>query len=235
MTCKTSKFTREEVHKRLMSMRFEMSGQHQAINFVVGYAPTEPSDSEKKRAFWHRLDSLVQRIPKIEALFVLMNANARTGLKIEGERTEDDGLLGAYGRDELNNNGKRLLNFASDNKLAVTNTFFTRKGGISQTYNGVIGDRAGDFKRIDYNLTRQAHRPKVHSVQVHPQPNRPIKAGSDHNMVFATVDFGGRFAHNRRVRQTPQPRSFDRNQLKTRYLREHVIRKFLDNIDEITG
>ena len=54
-------------------------------------------------------------------------------------------------------------------------------------------------------------------------------------MVFATVDLGGRFAHNRRVRQTPQPRSFDRNQLKTRYLRERVIRKFLYNIDEIAG
>ena len=48
-----------------MSRRFEMSGQHQAVNFVVGYAPTEPSDSEKKRAFWHRLDSLVQRIPNV--------------------------------------------------------------------------------------------------------------------------------------------------------------------------
>ena len=227
--CKTSKFTREDVNERLMSMRFEMSGQHQAVNFVVGYAPTEPSDSEKKRAFWHRLDSLVQRIPKKEALFVLMDANARTGEKIEGERTEDDGVLGAYGRDELNNNGKRLLNFATDNKLAVTNTFFsTRKGGILHTHNGVIGDRAG--KRIDYILTRQAHRPRVHNVEVHPQPNRPIKADSDHNMVFATVDLGGRFAHNGRVRQTPQPRSFDRSQLKTRFLRERVIRKFLDNI-----
>ena len=49
--CKTSKFTRENGNERLMSMRFEMSGQHQAVNFVVGYAPTEPSDSEKKRAF----------------------------------------------------------------------------------------------------------------------------------------------------------------------------------------
>ena len=45
--CKTSKFTREDVNERLMSMRFEMSGQHQAVNFVVGYAPTEPSDSER--------------------------------------------------------------------------------------------------------------------------------------------------------------------------------------------
>ena len=54
-------------------------------------------------------------------------------------------------------------------------------------------------------------------------------------MVFATVDLGGRFAHNRRVRQTLQPRSFDRSQLKTRFLRERVIRKFVDKIDEIAG
>ena len=226
--CKTSKFPREDVNNRLMSMRFEMSGRHQDVNFVVGYALTEPSDSEEKQTFWHRLDSLVQRIPKKECIFVLMDANARTSEIIEEERTEDDGVLGAYGRDELNDNCKRLLNFATDYKLAVTNTFFsTRKSGISHTYNGVIGDRAGDFKRIDYILTRQAHRPRVHNVEVHPQPNWPIKADSDHNMVFATVDLGGRFAHNRRVRQTSQPRSFDRSQLKTRFLRERVIRKSL--------
>ena len=164
---------------------------------MVGYAPTEPSDSENKRAFWHRLDSVVQRIPRKDCPFVLVDANARTGKKIEGERTEDDGILGAY---------------------------------------GVIGDRAGDFKRIDYILTRQAHRPRVHNVEVHQQRNRPIKkADSDHNIVFATVDLGGRFAHNRRVQQTPQPWPFDRSQLKTKFLRERVIRKFVDNIDKIAG
>ena len=71
------------LNERLMSMRFEISGQRQVVNFVVGYASTEPSGSEKKRAFWHRLDSLVQRIPNNECLFVLMDANARTGEKIE--------------------------------------------------------------------------------------------------------------------------------------------------------
>ena len=103
------------------------------------------------------------------------------------------------------------------------------------TYNGVIGDRAGDFKPINYILTRQAHRPRVHNVEVHPQQNRPIKADSDHNIVFATVDLGGQFADNRCVRQTPQPRSFDRSQLKRKFLRERVIRKFVDSIDEIAG
>ena len=170
--CNTSKFTREDVNERLMSMCFEMSGQHQAVNFVVGYVPTKPSDSEKNRAFWHRLDSLVQRIPLKERRFVLMDANARSGENIEGERTEDDGVLGSYGRDELNDNGKRLLNFATDTTLVVTNTFFSeRKGGISHSYNGVIGDRAGNFKRTDYILTLHAHRPRVTNV------NRPHQSG----------------------------------------------------------
>ena len=187
-----------------MSMRSKMSGQHQAVDFVVGYAPTEPSDSEKKRAFWHRLDSLLQWIPRKECIFVLTDENVRKGEKIEGEKTEDYGVLSAYGRDELNDSGKRLLNFTTDNKLAATNTFFsTRKGGISHTYHGVSGDRAGDFNNIEYILPRQAHPPRVHNVEVHPQPNRPIESDSDHNMVFATVDLGGRFAHNRRVQQTP--------------------------------
>ena len=35
----------------------------------------------------------------------------------------DSRVLGAYGSDELNSNGKRLLAFASDNRLALKNTF----------------------------------------------------------------------------------------------------------------
>ena len=120
--------------------------------------PTEVTKDETKRAFWDRLDSLVQRIPAKECLYVLMDANARTGRRIEGESLQDEGILGTYGRDELNDNGKLLLSFATDNKLDIMNTFFsTRKGGVSHTYNGVTGSRTSDFKRIDYVLTRQAH------------------------------------------------------------------------------
>ena len=85
----------------------------------------------------------------------------------------DGRVLGAYGRDELNNNDKRLLTFAKDNKLALTNTFFsTRKGGVSHTFNGISS--RNDQKQIDYILTRQAHRPRVYDVKVHLQPPQTI-------------------------------------------------------------
>ena len=142
------------------------------------------------QAFWNRLDSLVQRIPAKECVYVLINANARTGRRVEGESLQDEEVLGTYGRDELHDNGELLPSFAADNKLAITNTFFfsTRKGGVSHTYNDVTGSRTSDFKRFDYVLTCQAHRGRVRNVVAHPLPTLPAKADSDHNMVIATVD-----------------------------------------------
>ena len=167
---------------------------------------------------------------------MLMDANARTGRRIEGESLQDEGILGTYGRDELNDNGKLLLPFATDNKLAIMNTFFnTRKGGVSHTYNGVTGSRTSDFKRIDYVLTRQAHRRRVRNVVVHPQPALPVKADSDHNMVIATVDLGGRIAHSRVIRAKPKQRKFSRQKLQVEMSRWHVVERFLHNLGEQTG
>ena len=76
------------------------------------------------------MGDLVDRIPRKEYLFVLMDANARTGMREVGGADSGKKILRAYGRDELNEHGKRLLTFAANNKLALTNTFSsTRKGG----------------------------------------------------------------------------------------------------------
>ena len=83
------------------------------------------------------------------------------------EGCDDGRVLGAYGRDELNNNGKRLPSLASDKTLALTNTFFSaRKGGLSHTFNGI--SRRNDRKRIAYILTHNAHRTRVYDVNSPP-------------------------------------------------------------------
>ena len=75
-------------------------------------------------------------------------------------------MLGAYGRDNLNDNGERLLSFSANHELALLNTFFsTAKNAISHTFNG------RGKKRIDYILTRQRHGKIVRDVTVHPQPS----------------------------------------------------------------
>ena len=150
------------------------------------------------------------QIPAKECLFVLVDANARTGKGMEG--CDDDRVLGAYGRDELNDNGRRLLTFASDNKLAPTNTFFsTRKVGMSHTRKGI--NSRNDRKRIDYILTRQSHR--LCDVTVHPQPPPPAKADSDHNIVCTMVCLSGRVAPNRHVQTKKQIRPVDRQKFRS--------------------
>ena len=57
-------------------------------------------------------------------VFVLIDANARTGKRGEGGGEADIEVLSAYGQDVLNKNGKLLLGLAEDNKLILLNTFF---------------------------------------------------------------------------------------------------------------
>ena len=69
------------------------------------------------------LNSTVASVPAREHVFVRTDANPRTGKRGEGGEEIDSKALDAYGRDVLNENGKLLLRFAEDNKLALLNTF----------------------------------------------------------------------------------------------------------------
>ena len=108
---------------------------------------------QQKDVFWADLESAVSRVPSSDCLFVLIDANVRTGVRMV---EEDCKVIGAYGRDTRvsDSNGTSLLLFAGDNKLALANTFFSApKGCTSRTFNGT---RPADRKRLDYIITRQS-------------------------------------------------------------------------------
>ena len=89
------------------------------------------------------LNSTVKPVPSREHVFVLTDANARTGKRGEGGGETDSKVLGAHGRDVLNENGNLLLRFVEDNKLALLNTFFsTHKRGVSYTFQRPTAARA---------------------------------------------------------------------------------------------
>ena len=185
-------WTQELTNERLMSMTFNLTGKSNAFTFIVAYGPidTVSNTREQKAVFWADLESAVSRVPSSDYLFVLIDANARTGVRM-GE--EDCKVIGAYGRDTRvsDSNGTSLLRCAGDNKLALVNTFFSvPKGCTSRTFNGT---RPADRKRIDYIITQQSHRKLVRNVTFHLQPY----ADSDHNIVCARVRLPGRFARNR--------------------------------------
>ena len=118
-----------------------------------------------KHVFWTSLDRALEVIPKQEQLFVLMNINARTGRRDNGQLgSKDNKTLGAYGRDTLNNYEEPLLSFANNHDLALVNTFFsTPKAGVSHTFNG-------QDKKRNRILTRQRDHKLVRNDRVHSQP-----------------------------------------------------------------
>ena len=200
--------TPEFISDRLLKVTLELHGCAKGVTFFVAYGRTETQNANNKHAFWTSLDKAKKEVPTHEQLFVLVDANARTGRRGKGQvRSKDSKILGVYGRNILNDNGELLLSFANNYDLALVNTFFsTPKGSVSHRFNG------RGKKHIDYILTRQRGCKLVLNVMVHPQPSfLPI---SDHNVVSAAVKLLGYFAQNRRLRAPAKPQ-VDRRRLVT--------------------
>ena len=187
-------------------LKAQISIKSNFVTFVVAYAPTEEAPEGQKAKYMAALNCTVASVPAREYVFVLTDANAKTGKRGEGGGETDSKLLGAYGRDKLNENGKLLLGFAEDNKLAPLNTFFsTPKSGVSYTFQSA--NRSKGQARLDYILTKQADRRLIRYVNVRRPPLEAPE--SDHNLVYTKVRIPrSRSAPNRRkkdsTKETPK-------------------------------
>ena len=142
------------------------------------------------------LNCTVASVSAREYVFVFTDANARTGKRGEGGGEADSKVLGAYGRDKLNVNGKLLLGFAED-KLVLLNTFFcTPTSGVSYTFQST--NHSKKQARLDYIPTKQVDRRLIRCVNVRRPPLEAPE--SDHNLVYAKVRIPRRSAPNRRKR-----------------------------------
>ena len=117
-----SGITVECTSARLLKARISIKTNF--VTFVVAYTLTEETPEGQKVKYMAALNSSVASVPARECVFVLTDANARTGKTGEGGGEADSKVLGAYGRDKLNENGTPQLDFAEINKLAFLNTFF---------------------------------------------------------------------------------------------------------------
>ena len=109
-----------------------------------------------------------------QQLFVLMDANARTGPKGGGRLVREQcKVLGAYGRDTLNGNNDRLLSITNNHGLKLFKSLFsTAKKAVSHTF--------GDEANKKMTIFSRGSEVNVQDVTVHLQsPFLPI---SDHNI-----------------------------------------------------
>ena len=125
---------REFRSDRLLKVILELCGRAKAVTFVVAYPSTETQNiCNNIHSGRPTLDrAAVEEIPKHKQLIVLVDAIVRTGkMEKRVRRSKDIKIIGAYGRDNPNDNGELLLPFANNHSLALVNTFFSKlKGGV---------------------------------------------------------------------------------------------------------
>ena len=202
----------ECISARLLNARIPIKSNF--VTFVVAYVPAEEAPEGQKGKYMAALNCTVASVPAREYVFILTDANVRTGKRGEGGGETDIKVLGANGRDKLNENGKLLLGFAEDNKLALLNTFFgTPKSGVSSTFQSA--NRSKGQARLDYFLTKQADRRLIRCVNVRRSPLEAPE--SDHNLVYAKVRIPRRSAPNQRKRDSTKetPKLTDLSRLMT--------------------
>ena len=151
----------------------------------------------QKAKYLAALNITVPSVPAREYVFVLTDANTSTGKGGEGGGEAGNKVLGAYGRDVLIENGKLLLGFAEENKLALLDIFLcTSKSGVSCTFQ--YANHSKRQARLDYILTKQADRRLIRFINVCWPPVEAPE--SDHNLVYTKICIPRRSAPKRRKR-----------------------------------
>ena len=179
---------------------------------MVAYAPTEEVPKGQKVKYMSANNCTLASMPAREYVFVSSDANGRTEKRGEGGGEADSKVLGAYDIDKLNENGKLLLGFAEDSKLALLNTFFfATKIGVSYTLQSA--NRSKGQARLGYIPTKQVDRRLIRCVNVRRPPVEATE--SDHSLVYAKVRIPRMSAPNRRTRDSTEetPRLADLRRL----------------------
>ena len=92
--------TPELINERMMKVRMNLTGKSNSVPVIVTYAPTDTAPLEDK--FWTQLGAIVKTVPKKDQLFLLIDANARTGSRDGKVGVERKRALGPFGRDVEN-------------------------------------------------------------------------------------------------------------------------------------
>jgi hypothetical protein len=147
----------ERLTDRLMAVSIDTG--HTTIRVVSAYAPQTGCCEEDKDAFWLALDEYISTIPQDQVLLLGADFNGHVG----EERGDSGQCHGGHGYGTRNNEGERILDFASAHDLILANTYYIKRDSHLVTY--ASGDRQ---TQVDYWTVRRCHLKHVKDCKVIP-------------------------------------------------------------------
>jgi len=199
--------------ERILMLR--LSSMQGPVNLVCVYAPTQQASAEVKDQFYESLDTVVNKIPETEHIYLLGDFNARVG----ADRDSWPNVLGHHGIGKMNENGQRLLELCSYRKLCVTNTYFQNKACHKVSWRH---PRSKHWHQLDMIITKRVSLSNVCNTRSY----HSADCDTDHSLIVTKVKvIPKKFHHSKR---TGQPRI---NISKTAYPEKN--QEFNEQLEEI--
>ena len=183
----------KRISARVCTASFNVDNNKHLL-FVSGYAPHESLSNEKpelRETYYNDLqNALLQK--KADSIIILgLDANAQTHYDQEIETNRN--VIGPFTKgNKTNNNGQRLLDFASENDLFLTNTKFQHKMSRRTTWTAPyrpIRMNNGELRRnpirnqIDYVLINKRYL----QFTTNSRSYNKLETDTDHNLVLMNL------------------------------------------------
>lgn len=149
-----------------------LRGKYQKMVFMNIHAPTEEAGMEQKEAFYNKLDTEYEKLPRYDLKVILGDANAKIGREEQFRPT-----IGKFSKHEkTNENGQLLIDFAREKGMIVKSTYFEKKDIHKATWRSPDGTY---MNQIDHVLIEKDIEKSIRDIR----SCRGLDADSDHFLV----------------------------------------------------
>ncbi|XP_023312234.1 craniofacial development protein 2-like [Anoplophora glabripennis] len=109
------------ISNRLCKLRIR--SKYRKISIINVHCPTEEKEEEEKEEFYERIEGVYNKIPRYDVKMVIGDFHAKIG-KEEIYKP----IIGSHSKhNQSNENGKKLIEFATEKDLWIVTTFFQHK------------------------------------------------------------------------------------------------------------
>ena len=159
-----------------------------SLQTIQVYAPTSDHDSETVELFYEELEKAIDK-KACSHHIVMGDFNAKIGVRNINDKMKGTGPFGTGNRNER---GERLLDFAEENNLVVTNSLFFKAANRYWAWEAPGGVTKN---QIDFILS--SDRKIVQNCEVITK----VDIGSDHRMVRARVEIDKKLMRLKRIQK----------------------------------
>ena len=162
----------KQINPRLATLKLKINGRY-TMKIIQVYMPTTNSSDEEVSDLY---DDITEQLQTDSHYIIVMgDFNAKVGIKVD----QDELAMGKFGSGERNERGRALVNWTTENKLKIMNTYYKKRSSRRWTWQSPDGNTKNE---IDYIITNRVT--IFRDVRI---INR-LNIGSDHRTLMGDIE-----------------------------------------------